>query len=405
MGSPDPSRLRQSWATEITPWQLCGQCWSSVQPCNNLAKVKRLRAQDVPPPNEGEPDADLAGALHEVSNALTVVLGWLDAARSKVTDGPAREALEVARAHADLGFHIARGAIGVGVGSDGERSAFAVAREARIGVTQEARRQGVRLELDDQRANDAMLRDAASAHQILINLLLNAVAFTPVGGRVKLALESLPMRMLFRVTDEGSGIERERAETILSGPASTRKGGAGIGLSYSAALARSRGGELRLVESERGASFELFWPIEQAQSGAYPKPKGPVSLAGMRVLVVEDDPAVCSLIEFALETHGIEVCSANTQEQLVSLLGQGQRFHAALIDLSPFENGADEAVGLLETAGSEGASLILISGLITRIPPALEQRIAAWVRKPFEMNEVVQVLQQIPRAGNGEAAE
>jgi hypothetical protein len=51
---------------------------------------------------------DLAGALHEVSKALTVVLGWRDVARSKITNGPEREALEGARTHARLGYGIAR---------------------------------------------------------------------------------------------------------------------------------------------------------------------------------------------------------------------------------------------------------------------------------------------------------
>ena len=277
-------------------------------------------------------------------------------------------------------------------------AALSVARDAVLGVTQEARRRGVRLKLSDDRANDAMLHDGASAYQILINLLLNAVAFTPVGGTVRLALQSDTMRMLFTVTDEGPGIEPERADSILTAPTSTRSGGAGVGLSYSSALAKSRGGRLRLSHPGPGATFELSWPIAEAKSGAHPRPEKAVSLAGMRVLVIEDDPAVCSLVEFALETHGIEVLTAASQEQLLGLLEQRAKFDAALIDLSPFEHGASDALELLETAASEGACLILISGLVTRVPDALEGRIAAWVRKPFEMSEVVRVLQQIPWA-------
>ena len=55
---------------------------------------------------------DLAGALHEVSNALTVVLGWLDVAYSRLEAGPARDAVDVARTHARLGHGISRSAIG-----------------------------------------------------------------------------------------------------------------------------------------------------------------------------------------------------------------------------------------------------------------------------------------------------
>jgi CheY-like chemotaxis protein len=319
------------------------------------------------------------------------------AARCKVTDGAAREAIEVARSHADLAFRVARAAIGASVPGGGDRSAFSVARDVIRGVTQEARRQGLRLELDDERAIDAMLCDSVIAYQILINLLLNAVAFTPVGGAVTLALESAPLRMVFRVTDQGPGIDADRADTLLAAPRSTRAGGAGIGLPHSAALARAHGGELRLAHTGPGACFELSWPTREGRSGAHQRPReSKASLAGLHVIVIEDDPAVASLIEFALETHGIRVSGAASPEQVVLQL-RDHRFDAVLIDLSPFQDDDCEALALLETAAQEGVSLILISGLVTRIPPALEGRIAAWVRKPFEMNEVVEVLRQIPR--------
>ena len=55
----------------------------------------------------------MAGALHEVSNALTVVLGWLDVALAQLAAGSAREAIEIAHTHARLGHGLARSAIGV----------------------------------------------------------------------------------------------------------------------------------------------------------------------------------------------------------------------------------------------------------------------------------------------------
>ncbi len=360
--------------------------------------VKRSEAWDAPSPAEAEAQADLAGALHEVSNALTVVLGWLDAARGKLPEGSARDALEVARTHADLGHRIARNAIGAQVAEESDRSASSVARGVVLGVTQEARRCGVRVAVCNDDVDDPILREAARAHQILVNLLLNAIAFTPVGGKVTLSLAGEGARVVFRVTDEGPGVEPERADSILTAPASTRRGGAGVGLPYSAALARSCGGELRLAHAGPGATFELSWPIQQARSVVQQRPQVAVSLAGLRVLVIEDDPAVRSLVEFALENHGVAVLPAATEQEVVELLEGGTAFDAALVDLSPFEEAESGALQLLETAASEGAVLILISGLITTVPAALKGRIAAWVRKPFEMNEVVRVLQRIPRA-------
>jgi len=358
--------------------------------------VKNSQASDTPHVGGAAPEADLAGVLHEVSNALTVVLGWLDAARTKVGSGAALEAVEVARAHAQLGYRMARNAIGATVGVDDERCLHSVAREAALGVTQEARRNGVRVHVDFADAPDVELHDGMTAYQILMNLLLNAIAFTPVGGIVTVSLGKDGSRAVFRVTDEGPGIEAERAETVFSGPVSTREGGAGIGLSYAASLAKSRGGELVLLGSGPGATFELRWPLEKARSVARPRSQSTsVSLAGMRVLLVEDDAAVSSLIEFALETHEIEVLMVSSPEQLVEMFEAGEKFDAALIDLSPFEEDTGKALALLKNAARDGASLILISGLVTSIPPELEGRIAAWVRKPFEMNEVIQVLRRL----------
>ena len=358
--------------------------------------VKRSQARDKPCEKGAERELDLAGALHEVSNALTVVLGWLDAARAKLPEGFALDAVDVARRHADLGYRVARRAVGVQVSGEAQRSALTVARDVTVSVAQEARRRGVHVVLNEERANDAMLRDASSAYQILVNLLLNAIEFTPMGGTVTLALHAEGAFMTFRVTDEGPGIAPERAATLLSSSESTRSGGAGIGLPYSAALAESSGGSLRLANPGPGATLQLDWPIQEPGSGPHHRPSA-VSLAGMKVLVIEDDAAVSSLIEFALEGHAVRVVSAASPDELIGVLEKEAPFDAALVDLSPFEEDTSDALKLLETASSNGASLILISGLVTAVPPELEGCIAAWVRKPFEMAEVVDVLRLLPR--------
>src|SRR3954468_13167751 len=94
--------------------------------CNSVVAVKEPHSKalaSLPVP----PERDLAGALHEVSNALTVVLGWLDnaleacaqdacapdgSARTRAdVEGATRQAIEIARSHASLGHAIARRAV------------------------------------------------------------------------------------------------------------------------------------------------------------------------------------------------------------------------------------------------------------------------------------------------------
>lgn len=337
---------------------------------------------------------DLAGALHEVSNALTVVLGWLDVARSKLPHGPAREALEVARTHARLGYGIARQAIGAEVSdsASGQGSMRATARTAITGVTPEAARRGVELILDGDQPGHALIGDVGVALQILTNLLLNAIAFTPRGSSVTLSLCDESSHAAFMVRDQGPGIPEDRVSSLFcGGPVSTRRGGAGVGLRHSYALAEMHGGKLSVAPSSScGACFELRWPIAEARSSTRPQKPVTASVRGARVLVVEDDAAVRSLIELALEARGAETELVGTASELERALLRG-RFDLALLDLSPIADMAPEVLGRLR-ANNPGISVILISGIASGVPEEIERDVSAWVRKPFEMGEVIDVM-------------
>ncbi len=351
------------------------------------------------PDRADESDGNLAAALHEVSNALTVVLGWLEAARGEVDAASVREALEVARAHAKLGHRIARRAIGAALpAGEADRSALTLAREAVLGVTQEAQKKDVHVKLDVSIDDNLLVADGAEAQQVLLNLLLNAIAFSPEQGVVTVRVDRGTSHVLFEVTDEGPGIPLERVDSLLSAPESTRRGGAGIGLSYSNALARLHGGELRLARAGPGASFELGWPLSEARSGARSAPLTSRSLYGARVLVVEDDPAVRSLLELALEARGVQVLAAGGQAELERVMSRGAILDAALVDLSPIVDDPDGALALLRR-GDPGLPVILISGAPDGMPGSLAGAFASWVRKPFEMGEVIAALERVLRPG------
>ena len=348
----------------------------------------------VPPSSGSTRDVDLAGALHEVSNALTVVLGWLDVASTKHDPTAAREAVEVARLHARLGHQIARAAIGAEVPEreSEQGSARSVLSAAALGVSPQAERRNVRVLVDSEDPGHALVRHASAALQILTNLLLNAIDFSPEGGEVILSVRDIGSSVLFSVADEGPGIDPDRVATLLSAGQSTRRGGAGVGLRHSASLARSRGGELRIARANPGACFELRWPIAEARSSVRPSSHQTKSLVrGARVLVVEDDAAVCSLVELALGARGAEVVIASSREQFGDALLSAGPFDAALIDLSPLAGDAASAFDQLQTV-CPGIPVILISGVASGVPEDVIERVTAWVRKPFEMGEVIEVL-------------
>jgi CheY-like chemotaxis protein len=347
---------------------------------------------DSVPPSGRQGEQDLAGALHEVSNALTVVLGWLDVAHAQLAPGAARQAIEIAHTHARLGHGLARSAIGAELPEPSRQATSrSLAESAAVGVRPQADRRGVRIHCEGTTTGGPLVRDADSALQILTNLLLNAIDFSPEGSVVTLELTDSGSNLIFAVSDQGPGIDPDRIATLLSGPVSTRRGGAGVGLRHSAALARSRGGALNVVRSSPGARFELRWPIAEARSGAQPKPLPRASVSGARVLVIEDDAAVRSLVELALEARGAVPLVVASAAQFEAVLARGAVFDAALIDLSPIATDTRAAFDRLR-ASNPGIPIILISGVASGVPESVADQVAAWVRKPFEMGEVLDVL-------------
>jgi len=339
-------------------------------------------------------ERDLAGVLHEVSNALTVVLGWIDRARGDIDSMPSVEdALAIAASRARHARQIVRRAIGADVPDDVPTSVNTLLSEAAMGCDPEAKRAGVDLRTSlDPGVASAFLMGRSVILQILTNLVLNAVAVSPPRGAVLIdAVGDGPDDIVFGVTDEGPGIPVERRANLLDAGVTTRAGGAGIGLRYAAALARESGGTLSLAQAEPHARFELRWP----RRASFPPPprsnrKPEMVLAGKRILVVEDDTAVVDLLEGALEARGATIVCAKSHAELGRALSTGA-FDAALCDLSPIRDDVSGALARVRET-SPSARLILVSGS-TLEPSALPSEwVVTHVRKPFEIAEIIGAL-------------
>jgi signal transduction histidine kinase len=162
------------------------------------------------------------------------------------------------------------------------------ALEAALSITGPlAADKGVRLTWDRNGARTRYLGDARRVEQILVNLLGNAVKFTPPGGRVTVTCgtcEWIPegasaRRMVYlAVEDTGIGVPPEKRELIfgrfVQGESGYRRPheGAGLGLAISRELARRMGGDITVDSgSEGGSRFTLYLPAaerEETSSGS-----------------------------------------------------------------------------------------------------------------------------------------
>ena len=127
------------------------------------------------------------------------------------------------------------------------------------------------------RAGDSTLTvfaDREKVQQIIVNLLANAVKFTPTGGSVETEWRVEDETLLVRVRDTGAGIPADKVEQIfepfvqLRSPGSLPGGGTGLGLPISRDLARAMGGDVTTTSTVGvGSVFTLTLPLRKRASG------------------------------------------------------------------------------------------------------------------------------------------
>lgn len=121
----------------------------------------------------------------------------------------------------------------------------------------------------------SVFADREKVQQIVVNLLANAVKFTPAGGAVELEWRIEEENLLVRVRDTGSGVPDEKLEQIfepfvqLRAPGSVPSGGTGLGLPISRDLARAMGGDVTATSVVGvGSVFTLTLPLRKRAGAA-----------------------------------------------------------------------------------------------------------------------------------------
>jgi len=169
--------------------------------------------------------------------------------------------------------------------------------------------------------------DPIRLRQVLVNLVGNALKFTPE-GEVVLRAEAHEedgglVQVVLEVADTGVGIPEEARDRVFEAFAQADEGrdraygGSGLGLAISARIAQLFGGRLTLVRSEEGVGslFRLTFTANAASRQGDPEPVEPGQVAGLRVLIVEDDRINRLVVESQLRFLGCDSCTAQNGEE------------------------------------------------------------------------------------------
>ena len=223
----------------------------------------------------------------------------------------------------------------------------AIARSVAALFSASAERKAIDLQfIPDPELSDMRLGDALHLRQVLLNLVGNAIKFTPQGQvilRTQLVRDGVFERVAFEVKDAGIGIDASQLERIFEpfvqadDPAHERLGGTGLGLTISRQLVRAMGGELKVTSAHgQGSTFGFELALEVAPlTAAMPLDdldgaSSTERLTG-RVLLVEDN-LVNQMVGVAmLESLGLDVVSSENGEDALAKLA-AKSFAMVLMD-------------------------------------------------------------------------
>ncbi|MES2707325.1 MAG: response regulator [Verrucomicrobiota bacterium] len=287
-----------------------------------------------------------------------------------------------------------------------------------------ARTQGVELFMEIHPRIPVHLRgDSGRLHQVINNLLSNAIRFTPAGGEVHIrvtpaghegAADALLLR--FDVRDTGIGVDESTRKKLFepftqADASTTRKyGGTGLGLAICRRLVEMMGGEIGM-ESEPGKGSTFHFTARFGFSGE--KIPAPLEISGaledLRVLVVDDSPTGRLILMGWLDSWRLSALSAASGEEALAILRQeqrrGQSLSVVVVDRDiPEMDGLMLAQAIKNDPLLREIQIILLSA--TQAPPAdeilAEAGIRACLLKPLRPSRLLDCLEQLSRREGAE---
>jgi len=214
--------------------------------------------------------------------------------------------------------------------------------------------------------------DAGKVKQMLLNLVSNAVKFTPEGGTVTIETRRLDDSVELSVTDTGIGIGSQDQERVfhefqqVDSGVGRAQAGTGLGLTLTRRFARLHGGDVRVVsEPGKGSVFTIVLPITARAEGTAVSGPDPFTRRGDAsrplVLVVEDDPAAAELLTRQLEQAGFSTDLARSGNEAIAKAGARKPSAITLDILLPDLDGWEVLTRLKREAATSNIPVVVVS--------------------------------------------
>lgn len=346
-----------------------------------------------------------AGVAHNINNRLTPVLGWTEMLLERLAAGETIDPAELSHALNVIHQGASDGVATVRRLQEYSRPSRVRGPEAvqlreiveqLLALTRpqwdnEAARRGVKYEIDLRiGAAPPILAVASEVREALLNIIENALAAMPDGGRLTVEIRGDDDRAVIAVSDTGKGMSPEVQRLAFEPFFTTRApdGGTGLGLSLAQEIVHRYGGTITLDSTEGiGTTFTLSFPAvvapRQAES-AFP----PV-LEPMRVLAVDDEPEVLDLLRAMLSHARHTVLGAASGREALAL------FEREAVDLVVTDLGMPGMTGLAlatELKRRRPVPVVLLTGWAQELETEAITGVDAVVAKPFSREKLFEAL-------------
>ena len=261
-----------------------------------------------------------------------------------------------------------------------------------------------------------VLADAVRIREVLVNILGNAVKFTGDGGSITFTSDYLPgaddrhMIVRYRVTDTGVGMTKEFVKHIFDefsqeeSSARTYYKGSGLGMAISKRYVDLMDGNIS-VESEKGkgSTFTVELPLELTEADKVQKQASPgdsTDLAGVKILMAEDNDLNAEIAMVQLEELGIHITRASDGKEALKIFASNQpgTFDIIFMDIMmPKMNGYEATKAIRALQNRPDARTIPIIALTANafaedVQASLDAGMNDHLSKPIVIDEVVKTI-------------
>ena len=258
--------------------------------------------------------------------------------------------------------------------------------------------------------HENVIGDEQHLQQIFMNIMGNAVKFTPEGGRISIFIEEKPSSIKnygyyeFSFEDTGIGMEQEYIEKIFepfsraSDSRTSKIEGTGLGMSIAVNIARMMQGDIK-VESEigKGSKFTVtvYLKLDNTTGASLE------ICSGMPALVVDDEEMSCESSCEMLKSLGMDaeyVLNGDAAvKRIVDAKAQGRKFSVVILDWKmPDKDGLETAKEIRRAVGNDIAIIILSAYDWADIESeATDAGVDAFIGKPLFKSRLIQVLKEV----------